>query len=116
MNRRKFFASAIAFIAALFTPKPELDLSRKAFQSGQIGGRGFDFYPSDHGFHVWTAPSSEVPVFPPLQFHRDAFTLSTPPLTADQVDAAFDEVNSMIDRWKTEPLFPKIEHRAYIAS
>lgn len=132
MNRRKFFAQAIAFVAALFTPKPKVETppapldaelldsvfapQTTAYAWHEDGHYFYQFWPPptrpvayavDHAGKLWELKgvADAEPVGLPLSFSRDAFTLSTPKLSPEEIDHAYDEVNAMIDRWAKEPLF-----------
>lgn len=132
MNRRAFFNSAIAFVAALFAPKPKLAakppcdrLMTKGWAEPLPPGQfyayrenGHLFYqfwpepPSGHAFSIingelWEFTPDAIRVstlLPPFpSFHREAFAFSTPRLTEGEADRALDEVNQIIDRWSSEP-------------
>lgn len=115
----------------LNTYDPELGQPRQAYATAHLeGGHVFyDIWPQptpttaifmDGDGNLWEFTGEQMRLWtsqhPALNFHRDAFTLNSPPLEKDDVDAAFESVNQMIDRWNTEPLFPRVEHTARIQS
>lgn len=130
-GRRKFFAGAIAFVAALLTPRPKASaaLVTKGWAEPPQMGQAYTYFEKGHQFYIWPeVPPAPMPAFfvdaegnvfefsgcgrinittPPLDFpftfHRDAFTFGSPRLSDEEVDVAFREVNAMIDRWNTEP-------------
>lgn len=135
IDRRKFFAGAIAFVAALFTPKPKqpqmvtTGWAEPLAGCPPLAGQHYAYYDGGHRFHVWPDPAptktffvdadgalwefgpdaikiSTVPQFAFPKFHDHSFRLSTPRLTPEEADLALDEMNAMIDRWNREPLFP----------
>lgn len=141
-SRRGFFAAAIAFIAAVLTPKPKTTTLGTAPASSETTIRVSAYMDRGHMFYEWY-PDPRQPVayfldrdglhvWPPgadrtmgLQFHRDAFTLTTEPAmlldngypigsmvdginvrmeaTPEDAEYALRELNAMMDRWATEP-------------
>lgn len=127
VNRRQWFAGIIATIAAILTPKPKLDLSRAAFQPAPGQAYATAHLEGGHTFYdIWPQPQEPVAFvmgadgelyqFGASGIERISFTLEMPRLGDEQVEEAFDEVNRMIDLWKVEPLFPRVEHHARIQS
>jgi hypothetical protein len=122
-DRRKFFATAIAFIAGLLTPKPKLEapeLVTKGWAPDWIiafraehahrHGQAYCYIDNGHLCYVWPQPhvAFDVP-----QFHRHAFALTSEPMTQGE---AFDHLDQMMDRWNADPFFPETQHSARIES
>ncbi len=63
----------------------------------------------DHGVHFFNRGQFGIRL---PQFDKHALTLTSEPLTKEQTDVAFDEVNAMMDRWADEP-WP--EYKVYVA-
>lgn len=121
-SRRGFFAAAIAFIAAVLTPKPKTTTLGTAPASSETtirvsaymdqGHVFYEWYPDPGepvayfldraGVHVWPPGANR---FPDLQFHRDAFALTMDPATPEEAETALREYNAMMDRWAREPSY-----------
>lgn len=79
-----------------------------------VDHRGVWEFTPDDKIKLWTEPPMHASPFhrEALNFHRDAFTFESPRIddelpkfSGKDVDAAFGEVNAMIDRWNAEGFY-----------